>query len=64
MSSSPVNGFSVELHVNSNFLNLLCFYFYYLLRRVVTFKPQGKDLISYKQLEQLAEYMYLRGFLK
>jgi len=46
MSFSPVNGFRVELHVNSNFFILLCFYFYYLLRRVVTFKPQVQDLIS------------------
>ena len=48
MSFSPVNGFRVELLVNSNFFYYfaLFFYFYYLLRRVVTFKPQVKDLIS------------------
>ena len=47
MSFSPVNGFRVELLVNSNFFYFtLLFYFYYRLRRVVTFKPQVKDLIS------------------
>ena len=47
MSFNPVNGFRVELLMNSNFFYFtFLFYFYYRLRRVVTFKPQVKDLIS------------------